>query len=112
MNRKYNLDMHHYFRCLVMICLRCGQCCLQLDIFIINPRSIHSDGTLDYEDLEAMIFKPAGKICPHLSLESNQAVCMIHHLPCYQGTPCQEFEQIGPNDYACVFSEYFKSAKL
>jgi len=91
-----------------MICLRCGQCCLELDISIVNPRSILLNGTLDFEDTEAMILKPAGNRCPHLSFEGGQAVCIIHHLPCYQGTPCQLFEQIGPDDAACVLSGYFK----
>ncbi len=95
-----------------MICLRCGQCCLQLDISVVKPGSILSDGTLDHEDLEAMIRKPAGESCPHLFFECGQAVCTIHHLPCYQGTPCQRFEQFGPKEDVCVLSGYFKIAML
>jgi hypothetical protein len=93
-----------------MICLRCGHCCFQLDISIVNPRSILLDGTLDPKDLEAMILKPAGESCPHLNFERYLAVCTIHHLPCYQGTPCQRFEQIGPEDAVCVLSGYFEAA--
>jgi hypothetical protein len=92
-----------------MICLRCGNCCLLLGISIVNPRSILPDGTLDPEDPEVMILKPAGERCPHLSPEGGRASCLIHHLPCYQGTPCQQFEQVGPEESVCVMSGYFKA---
>ncbi len=92
-----------------MICHRCGKCCLYLDINIINPGSILPDGTLDPEDPDAMIFTPAGKICLHIAWEEKRAVCTIHHLPCYQGTPCQQFEQIGPEDTVCILSGYFRA---
>lgn len=96
-----------------MFCLRCGQCCLHLDIFIVNPSSILADGSIDPDDQEAMIFKPAGKRCPHLAFQSacegDYAVCTIHHLPCYRGTPCEQFESVGPEDAVCIMSEYFKS---
>jgi hypothetical protein len=96
-----------------MLCLRCGQCCLHLDIFIINPSSILADGSIGADNHEAMIFKPAGQRCPHLAHqpegEGSIAVCTIHHLPCYRGTPCEQFEQIGPEDAVCVMSRYLRS---
>ncbi|VVB70618.1 Uncharacterised protein [uncultured archaeon] len=91
-----------------MRCLRCGKCCYHLSIFVINPASILLDGTVDPNDGGAMIFKPARKSCPHLSIESHQAICIIHHLPCYQGTPCEQMEQIGPKDAVCIMSGYFR----
>jgi hypothetical protein len=95
-----------------MKCLRCGQCCFHLDIFIINPRSILPDGTVSSDDPEAMIFKPAQQICPHLSIENdratNTATCTIHHLPCYRGTPCEQFEQLGPAEDVCFMSGYLQ----
>ena len=95
-----------------MICKRCGQCCFHLDIFIINPRSILPDGTVSSDDPEAMIFKPAQQKCPHLSYkaasEGEIAVCAIHHLPCYRGTPCEQFEQLGPAEDICFMSGYFQ----
>jgi len=91
-----------------MICLRCGNCCFLLDVLIANPKSILPDGSLDPEDPWAMISKSAGERCPHFSWEGNLAVCAIHHLPCYQGTPCQQFEQFGPTDAACVMRGYFE----
>ncbi len=97
-----------------MLCLRCGQCCLHLDIFIVNPSSILADGSIDADDLEAMIFKPAGMKCPHLAHqpegEVSIAVCTIHHQFCYRGTPCEQFEQLGPEDAVCVMSRYLQGS--
>ena len=81
-----------------MICLRCGKCCYHLDIHIIDP-----------EDPMAIIVKNAGEVCPHLVFREDLAVCTIHHMPCYQGTPCQQFEQIGPDDAVCCLSSYFQA---
>jgi hypothetical protein len=96
-----------------MICLRCGQCCLHLDIFVINPASILADGSIDSDDKEAMILKLAGERCPHLAHQPETdgylAVCTIHHLLCYRGTPCEQFEQIGPEDAVCVMSGYLRA---
>ena len=98
-----------------MICLRCGGCCLQLDILVVNPDSIREDGSIDLHDPESMIFKPSGQKYPHLFLQAGlaaeggeTAVCSIHHLSCYQGTPCQQFEPMGQGDDVCIMSVYFK----
>jgi hypothetical protein len=80
-----------------------------LDIHIINPRSILAGGVIDPEDPMSIILKSAGEMCPHLVFQEGLAVCTIHHMPCYQGTPCQQFEQIGPNDAVCSMSSYFKA---
>jgi hypothetical protein len=94
-----------------MICLRCGRCCIDLDVAIVNPRSIRSDGTVDPKDGASMIFKCKGQLCPHLDYQEDKAVCKIHELPCYIGTPCQQFEQIGSADDLCMMSGYFQSAQ-
>jgi hypothetical protein len=96
-----------------MLCLRCGQCCFHLDINIINPRSILPDGNINPNDPKAMIFKPAWQMCPHLVIEGDRtancrSTCAIHHLPCYRGTPCEQFEQIGPEDAVCIMSGYLR----
>ncbi|MDD1726558.1 MAG: hypothetical protein LUQ08_01895 [Methanothrix sp.] len=95
-----------------MICLRCGGCCLHLDILVVNPNHIREDGSIDSINPASMIFKPSGKKCPHLVFQADpageKAVCSIHHLPCYQGTPCQQFEQMGPEDDICIMRGYFK----
>jgi len=109
-----------------MLCLRCGGCCFHLDIYVVNPASILSDGSINPDDPESMIFKPSGVACPHLSFQTIQtthddvpedvaanakekkAICTIHHLSCYQETPCQQFEQVGSADDVCIMSGYFR----
>ncbi|MCK9586408.1 hypothetical protein [Methanothrix soehngenii] len=99
----------------IVICKRCGRCCLHLDIFVVNPRSILPDGNMNKSDPEAMIHKPAGQMCPHLANKSKPeekiATCTIHHLPCYRDTPCEKFEQIGPEDSLCLLSSYLDERK-
>lgn len=90
-----------------MICLKCGCCCIYLDVAIVNPKSIRLDGTVDPENCETVIFKPKGQICPHLIRVQDKAVCKIHELPCYMGTPCQQFEQVGREDDVCMMRSYF-----
>lgn len=90
-----------------MKCIRCGRCCIQLDIAVMNPRSIRPDGTADPK--EPMIFKPRGTKCPHLIYNGVAAVCTIHHLPCYRGTPCELFDQFGPSDSICIMGSYFRA---
>jgi len=80
-----------------------------LDIHIINPRSILAGGAIDPEDPLSIILKRTGEMCPHLVFQEGLAVCTIHHMPCYQGTPCHQFEQIGPDDAVCSMSGYFKA---
>jgi hypothetical protein len=92
-----------------MICLRCGYCCTYLDVAIVNPQSIRPDGTIDPEDREAVVFKSAGQRCSHLVYRDEKAICTIHHLPCYVGTPCDQFEQFGPADAVCILGSYLKS---
>ncbi len=94
-----------------MICLRCGFCCNHLDVMIINPRSIRPDGTIDPGDQNSMIGKPNGRKCPHLAYLGEVAVCTIHDLSCYRGTPCDRFDQFGPEDTVCVLGGYFKSSE-
>lgn len=90
-----------------MICQRCGCCCVYLDVAIVNPSSIRLDGTVDPEDNDSVIFKPKGQPCPHLIYLEGKAVCKIHELPIYRGTPCEQFEQLGREDDFCMMSCYF-----
>ena len=94
-----------------MKCIRCGRCCIELDIYIINPESIRPDGTIDIDLSVQMVLKPGGTRCPHLTYQEQIAVCTIHHLPCYRGTPCDLFDQFGPEDGICMMGCYYKDAK-
>jgi len=109
-----------------MLCLRCGRCCIHLDIFIVNTSSILHDGSINPGESETMVFKPAGQMCPHLKYHQGRdrlnaksdgpshsqaegcATCAIHQLPCYQDTPCHSFDQIGPEDAVCVMGGYLR----
>jgi hypothetical protein len=63
-----------------MICLRCGHCCISLDVAIVNPVSVQPDGTVNPEDSELVIFKSKGQLCPHLVCLEDKAVCKFHEL--------------------------------
>jgi hypothetical protein len=92
-----------------MICLRCGRCCIDLDVAIVNPESIQPDGTINPRT--SMIFKSKGRPCPHLDFRGDEALCKIHELPCYEGTPCRQFEQMGAADDLCMMNSYFRSVQ-
>lgn len=91
-----------------MKCLRCGYCCINLDVAIVNPESIMPDGTVIPGSCDPIIFKPAGQRCPHLIFQSERAACTIHDFACYRGSSCEQFEQIGRQDDVCVMGAYFK----
>jgi hypothetical protein len=92
-----------------VICLRCGYCCVNLDVMIVNSESILPDGTLDPRHPEPLVSKPQGTNCPHLEFVEGKATCKVHSLPCYRETPCDQFEQFGCADDICVLGSYFKA---
>jgi len=59
------------------------------------------------------MLKLAGERCPHLvhqlDRDGSLAICTIHHLHCYRGTPCELFDQLGPEDAVCVMSGYLRA---
>jgi len=81
---------------------------MRLSVAIVNPSSIKPDGTVDNEDPASFILKPAGLRCPHLVNCGKIAECAIHGLPCYESTPCQQFEQVGRENDICVLRAYLK----
>jgi hypothetical protein len=81
---------------------------MRLDVVIVNPGSIRPDGTVDNEDSGSFIFKPSGHRCPHLVDCGEIVECAIHSLPCYKGTPCQQFDQVGQEDDLCILRAYLK----
>jgi len=44
-----------------------------------------------------------------LSFQGDLAMCIIHAMPCYKGSPCDQFEQLGREDDLCVLGAYFKA---
>ena len=78
-----------------IICLKCGWCCINLDIIIVSPKYIDYDLDFDSNDIiNYLEIKKSGDRCPHLS-DNNE--CMIHSKPWYNLTPCYEYTQIPDN---------------
>jgi Fe-S-cluster containining protein len=78
-----------------MICLRCGYCCIQYDVIIVDDPDI---GLVDDPDIAPeesnMKHKPNGVRCQHLVGEPGECSCAIHDRPWYNETPCWRFGQI------------------
>ena len=84
-----------------MKCLRCGYCCIQYAVVIIDVPE------LGYDENNAK-FKPSGQRCQHLvGDEPGKFSCAIHNESRYTETPCYEFTQteIHP-DTPCRVGEY------
>jgi Fe-S-cluster containining protein len=73
---------------LIMICLRCGYCCINYDVIIVdNPKL----GLIDSNTLH----KPSGEKCKHLAGNNpGEYYCGIHHYPWYGETPCAAYGQV------------------
>jgi hypothetical protein len=95
-----------------MKCLRCGYCCCFLDVVIISPSAIQSDGSVDFENEHNYQYKPTNVECPHLKWKDESAVCGIHHFPWFIETPCYSYTQIGLEDSPCRTGKYFKDNKV
>lgn len=89
-----------------MICLRCGYCCYFYDVIIIKPEAISLVTEQFFDDpscMDHLIHKPSGELCPHFDFDtqSGVAICKIHDLWWFEGTPCGQFSQIGPPSSPC-----------
>lgn len=83
-----------------MICLRCGYCCIQYDVIIVD------DPDIGIEESN-MKHKPNGVRCQHLVGEAGECACAIHDRPWYNETPCWQFGQIEPSaDTECRMGVY------
>ena len=97
-----------------MICLRCGYCCINPVVIIINPKYVNED--LDLQNpliKEKVMLKKSGEWCPYLE-EKNKFIftCKIHNKPWYKQTPCFEYSQL-ENDILdkCRLGVYINSNK-
>jgi hypothetical protein len=80
-----------------MICLRCGYCCIQYDVIIVDDPDIGPpDDTPFVKDFSANLkHKPTGERCQHLTGEAcGEYACAIHDRPWYKETPCYQHGQI------------------
>lgn len=75
-----------------MICLRCGYCCINYVVIIVDDPDIGpEEGNLKS--------KTSGEVCQHLTGEAGEYVCAIHDRSWYEETPCWQFGQIERSDY-------------
>lgn len=78
-----------------MICLRCGYCCIEYVVGIVNnpELGISEDNILP---------KTSGERCKHLiGPAPGEYSCAIHNYEWYEETPCAEFTQVGKPDSPC-----------
>ncbi len=61
-----------------MICQRSGNCCYTMPVQIMGERN----GKL------RVLYKPGGKLCPHLSYDGPKASCAVHARPEFRFSPC------------------------
>jgi hypothetical protein len=71
-----------------MKCLRCGHCCINYAVVILDNPALPLTET-------NVRFKPGGERCPHLRGDApGDYSCAVHDHPQYQETPCFDFGQI------------------
>jgi len=86
-----------------MICLRCGYCCHNYVVVIVDDpdKGVQEDNLIVHEG--------KGKPCKHLSKEiSGEYSCKIHNEKWYKETPCYAHGQIEQNSTdPCRMGLYF-----
>lgn len=83
-----------------MICLRCGKCCLEYSVVVIDDpeRGLVEDN---------LIMQNGSERCKHLQGdEPGRYSCAIHDHPVYEQTPCFQFGQVGSPDSYCRVGVY------
>ena len=89
-----------------MKCLRCGYCCVEYDVVIVDDPEIGPEA-------ENLKYKPSGTRCQHLRGDAiGQYSCAIHDYPWYEETPCYGHGQVeqSPDD-PCRIGEYMMRKK-
>lgn len=88
-------------------CLRCGYCCIQLTVIIVNDPDL---GIID-ENLIA-IGTNGPERCPHLIGDGpGKYECAIHEYEFYKDTPCYRHKQIEHSDSDCRMGKYILSQR-
>ena len=90
-----------------MRCLRCGYCCIEYDVMIIDNPDL-GDETISGRNETNVKHKPSGVRCQHLRGDKpGNYSCAIHHHDWYRKTPCFDHGQVeaSPDDL-CRMGEY------
>lgn len=84
-----------------MKCLRCGYCCINYDVIILDDASKPLTET-------NVKHKPTGERCQHLlGNKPGDYACSIHEHPDYWKTPCYDFTQVEQSvDDPCRMGAY------
>jgi len=93
-----------------MICLRCGWCCINLEV-VIPKEGIDFDN-IDFDIEDSWCMKHTGDVCPHLLEQDGKAFCKLHHYPWFQDTPCGQYTQIGREDAECRMGRAIMDGRL
>ena len=86
-----------------MKCLRCGYCCIALEV-VIPLRRVRAE--------KDMAIKHTGQMCPFLSYDEwRVASCAIHDKKFYKGSPCDSHTQIEPShDCECRMGRHLRNS--
>lgn len=88
-----------------MICLRCGYCCKNYDVIIVDKPEL---GIVENN----LIHKPSGMPCKHLLGDKpGEYSCAIHDFSWYKETPCYSHGQIEQKNSNCRIGEYALNLK-
>jgi hypothetical protein len=85
----------------VMKCLRCGYCCTQLSVIIVDdPKKGLREGNL-------IVHPGNGVPCKHLrGSKPSKFSCAIHNKPWYKKTPCYQHHVMGKTGAPCRMGKY------
>ncbi len=75
-----------------MKCLRCGYCCVQYDVIIVDDPNLGIP-----RDVSSTNFrhKPTGQRCQHLRGDQmGRLSCAVHNYPWFEETPCHSHRQV------------------
>ena len=87
-----------------MQCLRCGWCCCNLAVVIVD------DPAKGVSEYNLIFHEGKGKWCKHLKqLSDGSYTCKIHDEPWYEETPCAQHTQIEHKDSPCRMGVYVLS---
>ena len=89
-----------------MICLRCGHCCKNYMVVIVN------DPEIGIKENNLIVHQGDGTPCPHLiGNKPGEYSCAIHDKEWYGETPCARHGQTETSNTNCRLGEYILQQK-
>jgi hypothetical protein len=97
-----------------MICLRCGQCCIDTAVVLVKPEFVSENYDSKNPPKGTIFIKDTIDPCPYLSWESEtKTKCNIHHYKWYKYTPCYRHHQRdAKNSTLCKLGVYNLEQKI